>query len=115
MTKSTLVLDLVFEINILNDNISFVLEDFKKSNLLSSSKKIKGYEKKYKDLIDRFDGMKNVVFTKNYLPYIDLVSIDVIISEEECGKYVDELVDVKKGLTLVYGELLEYTTSTDEV
>lgn len=115
MTKITLVFDLVFEINILNDNISFVLEDFRKSNLLATSKKIKGYEKKYKDLIDRFNAMKNVVFKKTDLPYIGLVSIEIIISEEECVKYIDELVDIKKGLTMIYGELLEYTISTDEV
>ena len=115
MTKRTLVFDLVFEINILNDNISFMLEDFRKSNLLATSKKINGYDKKYKDLIDRFDEMKNVVFKKTVLPYIDLVSIELIISEEDCGKYIDELVDIKKGLTMIYGNLLEYTTSTDEV
>lgn len=33
MTKRTLVFDLVFEINILNDNISFVLEDFRNNKL----------------------------------------------------------------------------------
>lgn len=66
MTKRTLVFDLVFEINILNDNISFVLEDFRKSNLLATSKKINGYDKKYKDLIDRFD-----VLNKRYLKWIE--------------------------------------------
>lgn len=120
MNKKDKLYDLVNECQMLEYKTeSFLKKTYKENKSIQSDlfKRIRidemldEFNRNMKNLIARLYKIENVVWQEHVIPCggLGVSFIDIIVSEDESDRYIDEMVDLKKELSNNYDSLVEFS------